>query len=74
MRDDGRVPVRADCRHYVMRSVRSGDRVERCRLGAAVAVPFDCPDGCLFFESRSTSSAGWQVGARPDDETGAGST
>ncbi|HVC24203.1 MAG TPA: hypothetical protein VND23_00465 [Acidimicrobiales bacterium] len=63
------MPVRVDCRHYVMRTVASGDRVERCRLGAAAAVPFECPDGCLFFESRSTSSAGWQVSTRPDDGT-----
>ena len=52
--------VRADCRHYVMQSVRSGDRVEQCRLGVSEAVPFACPETCLFFEPRSTSSAGWR--------------
>ena len=59
--------VREDCRHYVMQTVTTGERVERCRLGASDAVPFGCPDGCLFYEPRSTSSAGWQVGERPPD-------
>ncbi len=56
-----------------MRSVRSGDRVERCRLGAAPDVPFECPEGCLFYESRSTSSAGWQIGSWSDDDPERGS-
>lgn len=51
-----------DCRHYVMQTVATGDKVERCRVGANEAVPFACPDGCVFFEPRSTSSTGWQVG------------
>ena len=56
-----------DCRHYVMQTVAGGlpgtgsERVERCRLGAAEALPFACPSGCLFYEPRSTSSAGWHV-------------
>ncbi len=54
--------AREDCRHYVMQTVRSGERLERCRLGASVTVPFGCPDRCVFYERRSTSSAGWQVG------------
>jgi hypothetical protein len=53
--------VRADCRHYVMRSVGSGDRVEQCRVGAGGHAPFACPDGCVLFEARATSSAGWRV-------------
>lgn len=56
--------VRDDCRHYVMQTVRRGERVERCRLGANEPFPFACPEGCLFFERRSTSTAGWQV---PDE-------
>jgi len=48
-----------------MQTVGRGERVERCRLDANEAVPFGCPDGCLFFEARSTSSAGWQIA---DDE------
>ena len=53
--------VREDCRHYVMQTVRGGERLERCRLGANTQMPFACPDGCLFYERRSTSSAGWSV-------------
>ena len=61
--------VMQDCRHYVMQTVRSGERLERCRLGANSAVPFACPEGCVFFERRSTSSAGWQVdNPRPPDQ------
>ncbi len=60
--DDCAMAVRAECRHYIMQTVRNGERLERCRLGANDTVPFGCPDGCLFFERRSTSSAGWQVG------------
>lgn len=53
--------VQDDCQHYVMQTVRNGERVERCKLGANETVPFSCPEGCLFYERRSTSSAGWQV-------------
>jgi hypothetical protein len=35
--------------------------VERCRLDVAEAVPFACPDGCLFFEPRPVSDIGWQI-------------
>jgi len=59
--------VREDCRHYVMQTVGGGERLERCRLGANTQMPFACPDGCLFYERRSTSSAGWSVVDRPDD-------
>lgn len=66
--DDGAMAVNGDCRHYVMQTVRNGERLERCRLGANVAAPFGCPEGCLFFEGRSTSSAGWQVSEpRPNE-------
>lgn len=64
--------VRADCRHYVMQTVRSGERVEQCRLGAGTPVPFSCPEGCLFFEARSTSSAGWHVRTREPGDRGTG--
>jgi hypothetical protein len=55
------VAVNTDCRHYVMQSTRTGDKVERCKLGANEAFPFACPEGCVFFEARRVSSAGWQV-------------
>jgi hypothetical protein len=60
--------VRVDCRHYSTRTI--GDEVvERCRVDANLAVPFACPEGCLFFEPRHVTSAGWQVEGRlPDDE------
>ena len=51
--------VTEDCRHYVMVSTTSGDKVERCKLDAATQVPFSCPEGCLFYEPRGISTAGW---------------
>jgi hypothetical protein len=54
--------VRTDCRHYVMRSAAAGDRIQRCRLDANLTDPFGCPDGCVFYEARGISAAGWQVG------------
>jgi hypothetical protein len=53
--------ARTDCQHYSSRTLPRGDKVDRCRLGVAQEVPFDCPDGCLFFEARSISDAGWQI-------------
>jgi hypothetical protein len=53
--------VRADCRHYLARTIASGEVAERCRVDAASEVPFACPDGCLFFEERNVSGAGWAV-------------
>jgi hypothetical protein len=61
------VPVHDDCRHYVRQTVRMGELLERCRLGANDTLPFACPEGCVFFERRRTSSAGWQVRDRPRD-------
>ncbi|MGA8297115.1 MAG: hypothetical protein WB770_08755 [Acidimicrobiales bacterium] len=59
--------VRDDCRHYIMQTIRSNERIERCRLGANLQMPFDCPDGCVFYEPRRTSSAGWKVDRPPED-------
>jgi len=54
----GLVGVREDCRHYSTRS--AGDEVvQRCRLSVNEDMPFACPEGCLFFEPRSLSDAGW---------------
>jgi hypothetical protein len=53
--------VREDCRHYVMQTVHGGERLEACKLGVNEQVPFACPEGCVFYEKRSTSSAGWSV-------------
>lgn len=56
--------VRPDCRHYSTRSTAGGDVLQRCRLGANEEMPFACPDGCLFFESRSITDTGWEQGGR----------
>lgn len=53
--------VRDDCRHYIMQTVRSGERIERCRLSANESLPFACPDSCVFYERRATWDAGWHV-------------
>lgn len=62
--------VNADCRHYAIRTTAGSDKVERCKLGANETMPFACPEGCVFFEGRRVSSAGWQVpgngSRRPD--------
>jgi hypothetical protein len=62
------VSVKQDCRHYVMRSVRSDERTERCRLGAAELVPFACPDSCVFYEPRQIATGGWQVRPRGNED------
>ena len=47
-----------------------GELLQRCRLGAAEETPFACPDGCLFFEARVLSTAGWaQEGDEPMSNT-----
>ncbi len=51
--------VRDDCRHYIKRTTNGGEALQRCRVGAADDEPFACPDGCLFFEGRVLSTAGW---------------
>ena len=60
--------VRDDCRHYSTRTTAGGDVVQRCRLDAAEAMPFACPDGCLFFEPRPLTDTGWS--RDPDDRPG----
>jgi hypothetical protein len=52
--------VRQDCRHYSTRTVSGDEVIQRCRLGANEEAPFACPEGCLFFEPRSITDAGWQ--------------
>jgi hypothetical protein len=51
--------VRDDCRHYLHRSTPVGEAVQRCRLSANLDHPFACPEGCVFFETRVVSGAGW---------------
>lgn len=65
--------VREDCRHYLKRSTPTGEVVQRCRLDVNQVDPFACPEGCLFFEPRSVSSAGWtQAPDEPLSNTGRG--
>jgi hypothetical protein len=55
--------VREDCRHYIRRTTHGGEVLQRCRLGMAEEGPFACPEGCLFFEARVLSTAGWTTEA-----------
>ena len=61
----GAMAVRTDCRHYSSRSTPAGT-VERCKLDMAQAVPFDCPDNCIFFEERAMTTRGWEQRGQPD--------
>jgi hypothetical protein len=65
--------VMEDCRHYLHRSTSSGEALQRCRLSVNSESPFACPDGCLFFEPRQVSGAGWvQAPAQPMSNTADG--
>jgi hypothetical protein len=54
--------VRSDCRHYVERTTSAAEKIQRCRLDVAQLDPFACPEGCLFFEPRTITDAGWTIG------------
>ena len=62
------MPVNEDCRHYVMRTTPRGERLERCKVDANQPLPFACPEGCVFYEARKVSSAGWHVAQPRSDE------
>jgi hypothetical protein len=62
------VAVNADCRHYIMQTNPRGEKLERCRVQANEDIPFACPEGCVFYEPRRVSKAGWEVGPRKDDD------
>jgi len=73
MRECPPMGVRDDCQHYVKRSTPTGDALELCRIHANEENPFACPEGCLFFEPRKVSSAGWtQPPTEPLSNTGRG--
>jgi hypothetical protein len=59
--------VRTDCRHYAERSTAGSERIQRCRLDVANLDPFACPEGCIFFEERTISDAGWTIERRDKD-------
>jgi len=44
-----------------MQSTATGDKLQRCKVEANEALPFACPEGCVFYEPRRVSQAGWQV-------------
>ena len=55
-------PTNNACAHFLHNMFYVlGDRIERCKVGANDPLPFTCPEGCLFYEPRRVSSAGWQV-------------
>jgi hypothetical protein len=62
------VAVNADCRHYIMQTTARGEKLERCRVDANQQIPFACPEGCVFYEPRKVSSAGWHVAQPPPDD------
>ena len=65
--------VRADCRHYVHRSISVGEALQRCRLAVNQEEPFACPEGCLFFEERTVAGPGWtQPSTEPMSNTADG--
>jgi hypothetical protein len=69
---DAVMSVRTDCRHYLLRTTASGEALQRCRLAANEESPFDCPEGCLFYEPRSVMGAGWaQAPSQPMSNTSA---
>lgn len=53
--------MREDCRHYLLRTTPTGEALQRCRLAAAQESPFACAEGCVFFEERTLTGAGWTV-------------
>jgi len=59
----GVVMIQEQCKHLIARTMSNGERTLKCRLGVNEQVPFACPEGCVFFEPKTTSSAGWQVGS-----------
>lgn len=66
LRSEYGVPVNEDCRHYIMQTTSHEEKLERCRMGANEQIPFGCPEGCLFYEPRKVSGAGWTI--RTTDE------
>jgi hypothetical protein len=67
--------VRVDCRHYLQRSTPTGEALLRCRVSANLEEPFGCPEGCIFFEPRALSGAGWaQPSGQPMSNTADGLT
>ena len=62
--------VKDDCRHYVMKTTPRGEKLERCMVDANEQLPFACPSGCVFYEPRKVSSAGWHIAQERGKEEG----
>ena len=60
--------IQEQCRHLIIRTVSNDEKTLKCRLGVNEQFPFACPEGCVFFESKKTSSAGWHVGPKKTDK------
>jgi hypothetical protein len=54
----------------VERTTSLQERLQRCRLDVSELDPFACPEGCLFFEQRTITDAGWTVEKRRPREPG----
>ena len=54
--------INEECKYLISRTMANNERILKCKLDANQDVPFACPEGCVFFERKTTSSAGWQVG------------
>ena len=53
-----------ECKYLIVRTMVNGERTLKCKLGVNQEMPFACPEGCVFFEKKNISNAGWQVGLR----------
>ena len=60
---DGPYGCKADRATTSCRPLAAG-RNERCRVDANEQLPFACPEGCVLYEPRKVSQAGWQVTGR----------
>jgi hypothetical protein len=60
--------VQETCKHYVLQTIPSGERIQRCRLKANLELPFACPTDCLFYEARTrVTKIGWEIPKSKDD-------
>lgn len=72
-RQNGRMAMRQECRHYESRAYPNGETVRKCNLDLAPDAPWRCPADCPKFERRM--DAGWTYGTvvppkTPDEPPG----
>jgi hypothetical protein len=68
---NGRVPMRQDCKHFESRTYRNGETVRKCDLDLAPEAPWRCPADCPRYERR-LADVNWSHGtlvtpATPDE-------